>query len=141
MLRVRTAYPSRVHSVFLVRSVLLIFLIFCVLLLCVFTFWVPCCDVRYDFRIKTMFCSYLSPAVCRRAHILSTLFVFVSTWCCPTHIMLSVCFVFLSLMYPMLPVSLDCPLTIAPSVFSNAYLWWDYWRYVCNFNWQLTILP
>jgi hypothetical protein len=32
-------------------SVLLIFLVFCVVLLCVFTFWVPCCDVR----IKTMF--------------------------------------------------------------------------------------
>ena len=25
------------------------------LLLCVFAFFVPCCDVRYDFRIKTMF--------------------------------------------------------------------------------------
>ena len=28
-----------------------------VALLCVFAFWVPCCDVRYYFRIKTMFCS------------------------------------------------------------------------------------
>ena len=27
----------------------------CLILLCVFTLWVPCCDVRYDFRIKTMF--------------------------------------------------------------------------------------
>jgi len=27
--------------------------IFCVVLLCVFTFWIPCCGVRYDFRIKT----------------------------------------------------------------------------------------
>jgi len=25
--------------------------IFCVVLLCVFTFFVPCCDVRSDFRI------------------------------------------------------------------------------------------
>jgi hypothetical protein len=32
------------------RSVWLILLVFCVLLLCVFTFWVPCCD----FRIQTM---------------------------------------------------------------------------------------
>jgi len=31
----------------------------------VFAFWVPCCDVRYDFRIKTMFSSPLSPVVCR----------------------------------------------------------------------------
>ena len=31
-------------------------------------------------------------------------------------------FVFLRLMYPMLPVSLDCPFLIAPSVFSSVYL-------------------
>jgi len=31
-------------------------------------------------------------------------------------------FVFLSLVYPMLPVSLDCPFLIAPSVFSNLYI-------------------
>ena len=31
-------------------------------------------------------------------------------------------FVFLRLVYPMLPVSLDCPFLIAPSVFSNVYL-------------------
>ena len=30
--------------------VLLILLVFCVVLLCVFTYLVPCCDVRYDFR-------------------------------------------------------------------------------------------
>jgi hypothetical protein len=38
----------------------------------VFTFWVPCRDVRCDFRIKTMFGS--SPVVCRRSHFLYTLF-------------------------------------------------------------------
>jgi hypothetical protein len=33
------------------------------------------------------------------------------------------CFVFLRLIFPMLPVSLDCPpFLIAPSVFSNVYL-------------------
>ena len=31
---------------------LLIFLVVYVVLLCVFTFLVPCCDVRYDFHIK-----------------------------------------------------------------------------------------
>ena len=31
-------------------------------------------------------------------------------------------FVFLRLVYRMLPVSLDCPLLIAPSIFSNVYL-------------------
>jgi hypothetical protein len=49
----------------------------CVFLLCFFTFRVSLCDVRYDFRIKTMFGSSLHPVVCRRAHVLFTLFVFV----------------------------------------------------------------
>ena len=41
---------------------------------------------------------------------------------CPTHIVLYYCFLFLPLVYPMLPVSLDCPFLIAPSVFSTVYL-------------------
>jgi hypothetical protein len=44
-----------------------LFLGFCVVLLCVFTFCIPCCDVSYDFRIKTMFGSFLPPVVCRMA--------------------------------------------------------------------------
>ena len=40
---------------------------------------------------------------------------------CPTHIVL--CFVFLRLVYPMLPVSLECPFFLAPQVFSNVYLY------------------
>ena len=45
--------------------------------LCVFTFWDPCCDVRYDFRIETMFGSSLPLVVCRSPHVLFTLFLFV----------------------------------------------------------------
>ena len=41
----------------------------------VFMFWVSCCDVRYDFHIKTMFGSPLYLAVCRKVHVLFTLFV------------------------------------------------------------------
>ena len=55
---------------FFMGSTLLIFLFFYVVLLCVFTFWFPCCDVQYDFRIKTMFSSSLPPVVCRRTHVL-----------------------------------------------------------------------
>jgi len=47
---------------------------FCIVLLCVFTFWVPCCDARYDFHINTMFGSSLPPVVCAR--ILLALIVF-----------------------------------------------------------------
>ena len=42
---------------------------FCVVLLWVFTFLVLCCDVRYDFRIKTMFDSSLPPLVCIMSYL------------------------------------------------------------------------
>ena len=38
------------------------------------------------------------------------------------------CFVFLRLVYPMLPVSLDCSFLIAPSVFSNVLFWTSCFR-------------
>ena len=75
----------------------------------------------YDFPIKTMFGSSLPPVVCWRAHVLFTLFVFVCVKWCPAHIVLYYCFVFLHIVYPVLPVSLDCTFLIAPSVFSNVY--------------------
>ena len=42
---------------------LLILLVCCVVLLCVFTFWVQCCDVSYDFRIKTVWLVFTSSCV------------------------------------------------------------------------------
>ena len=115
--------------------------------LCVFTFWVPFCHVRYDFRINMMFGHPLLPVVCR-THVLFTLFVFVCVYWCPTHIVLCFCFVFLLLVanfsglsvvdYPFVilqflwivrfwlpfrysPVSLDCPLLITLSLFSDVF--------------------
>jgi hypothetical protein len=41
---------------------------------------------------------------------------------CSTHIVLYFFFFFLCLVYPMLPVSLDCPFLLVPSVFSNIYI-------------------
>ena len=72
------------------RSVLLIFVELCVLRLCVLTFWVPC----GDFRIQTMVGSSLSPVLCKRAYVLSTLFVFACGQRCPTHIVFVFLFVF-----------------------------------------------
>jgi hypothetical protein len=54
---------TEVHPGSLVGSLLLIFLVLSLVLLCVFTFRLPCCDVRYDFRIKTMFGSSLPPVI------------------------------------------------------------------------------
>jgi hypothetical protein len=39
------------------------------------------------------------------------------------------CFDFFRLVYPMLPVSLDSPCLIAPSIFSNVYLPFNPTRY------------
>ena len=75
---------------------------------CVFPVCVPCCDVRYDFRMQTMFVSSLPPVVCRRAHVLFTLFVLACAQWCPANI--AVCFAsffFVVLVYPMLRVSPD----------------------------------
>ena len=83
----RVSYKKQELLTLRVGSVLIIILVSCVFLLCVFTFWVPCCDVRYDFRIQTMFDSSLPPVVCRRARVLLMLSVFVayivvsSTYC------------------------------------------------------------
>jgi hypothetical protein len=57
-------------------------------------------------------CLSSHPVVCRRAHVLFMLFMFTCALCC-------LCFVFHCLV---LPVSLDCPFLITPSVFSNVYL-------------------
>ena len=63
-----------------------------------------------------------NPDVCRRAHVLITLFVFACTQWCPAHILLCFYVICLRLVYPMLSVYLDYPFLIAPSVFSNVYL-------------------
>ena len=83
---------------------------------------VPCCDVRYDFRIKKMFGSSLHPVVCRRAHVLFTLCLFVHggvqhTLCC---VFVLFYFVLCTLCWQVF--FLVCPFLIAPSVFSNVYL-------------------
>jgi hypothetical protein len=105
-----------------VGSVLLIFLIFCVVLLCVltfwfpccdvrydfpiksmlgiFTFWFPCCDVRYDFRIKTMFGSSLPPVVCCRSHALFMLCVFILF----VFVLCTLCWQFLWIVHFWLPI-------------------------------------
>jgi hypothetical protein len=96
-------------------------LIFWVVLLCVFTFWVPCWDVRCDFRIKAMLVSSVPSVVCRRPHVLFTLVVFPGEKWCPTHIVLF-CFVFPRLVYLMLSVSLNCQFIMSHSVFLYVYL-------------------
>ena len=85
-------YP-KLNPEFLVGSVLLIVLFLCTVILCVSTVWVPF-GVRYDFRIKPMFGLSLPPVVCRRAHVLFTLFVFACPEWCPTHIVWCFCLFF-----------------------------------------------
>jgi hypothetical protein len=98
--------------------------------ICFWTYWhlssfcVPCCNVRYDFHIKTMFGSSLPLFVCRRT------FFYVICVCLRISLSNTSCFVFfLRLVYPMLPVSLDCPFLIAPSLFSNVH-------WLTHRNWQ-----
>jgi hypothetical protein len=69
-------YNNIHHKMFVNYSNTFLFYFFGAVLLCVFTFLVPCCDVRYDFRIKTMFGSSLPPVNCRKTHVLFTRFLF-----------------------------------------------------------------
>jgi hypothetical protein len=88
----------------------------CVVLLFVFTFRVPCCNVCYDFLIITMFGSSLPSVACLRAYVLFT-------FSCSLVVSNSYCVVFFVVL---LQLSLDCPSLIAPSVFSNVYLHWKH---------------
>jgi hypothetical protein len=94
---------------------------------------------------ENVFSSLSHPlVVCSRAHVLFRLFVFVCVQWCSTHLVLCFCFVFLlRLVYPMLPVSLDCTFLIVHSVFSNVYLRNISWKPYCvesfNKGWHDTI--
>jgi len=89
---------------------LLIFLVFFVL-----SYYV---SLRSEFRIKTMFCSSLPPVVCRRDHVLFTLFVFV--WYSGVQHVL--CFVFALFFFVVWFQFLwIVHILMAPSVFSNVY--------------------
>ena len=60
--------------------------------------------------------------VCRMAHVLFTLFVNVCVYWCLTHIVFCFIFVFLCLVYPMLPVSLDCSFFLLPLRYSLTFI-------------------
>ena len=73
-------------------------------------------------------------------HVLYTLFVFANVLCFPTHVVLFSYFDFLRLVYPMFPVSLDCPpFFIVPSVFSNVYLEISFHIHQYNYDIQKNI--
>ena len=63
--------PTALSNTFLVGSVLLIISVLCAVPLCVFTFWVPCCDDRFDFRFFAflMFGSSLDQVVSGKVHV------------------------------------------------------------------------
>ena len=58
--------------------------------------YVLCCNVSYNFCIKTMFGSSLPPVFCRRAHVLFTLFVFVCSIMVPNSYCVVILFCFSS---------------------------------------------
>ena len=94
----------------------------CVVLLCVFTFRVPCCDVCYDYRITAMFCSSFTSSCLQEE---SCLFYVI---CVCLRIVMSntysVVFLFclFSSCVPYVASFSGLSILIAPSVFSNVYL-------------------
>ena len=102
-----------IHPRFFGGSVFLIFL-------CVFKFWIPCCDVRYDFRIKTMFGSSLPPVI-SGVSMSYLRYLCLFAYDGVQHIMCWVFDLFFFLVCSLMPVPLDCPFFIGPSVVSNVY--------------------
>ena len=115
---VYTLWTPEFTPCFLVESVFLLFLVFCVVLLCFFTFLVPCCDVRYDFHIKNNVWFVFTPKLFVGGLMSYLCYLCLFAYSVVQHIL---CCGFLHPVYPMLPVSLDCPFFIAHSVFSNVY--------------------
>ena len=77
--------------------------------------------VRYDFRMKTMLgLSLLQLFVGGSISYLRYFCLFANSGV--QHIFC--CVFFLLRVYPVLPVSLECPFFIVPSVFSNVSLQW-----------------
>ena len=69
-------------------------------------------QIRYDFRIKTMLGAHFHPVVCRRDHVLFTLYVVACAQWRPTNVVLCFCFVCFRFLCSVLPVLLDCPFGI-----------------------------
>ena len=95
-------------------------LVFCVVLLCVFTFLVPCVVISgpisaYNNVWFVFASSCLQEDSCLIYVICVCLRIVVSN----TYCIVIFC---LLILYHIMPVSLDCPFLIAPSVFSNVYL-------------------
>ena len=75
--RVVMSYHVSLRSVFRVSCpIMCLYVLYSVfvVLSCVFTFCIPCCDVRYNFHIKRW---SLSPVFCERDQVLFMLFVLV----------------------------------------------------------------
>jgi hypothetical protein len=71
---------ARVHTVDCMHICHIVFA--CVVILCVFTLWVPCCDVRYDFHIKTML-RYLYLFIHSAVQHMCCVFACFSSYCVP----------------------------------------------------------
>ena len=69
------------------------------------------------FWLNITFAAFLPSVACRMDHVLFTLLCLFAQ----SGVQHIFCCNFLLLVYPLFPVSLDCPFLIAPSVFSNAY--------------------
>jgi hypothetical protein len=97
----------------LVGLVLLIFLVFCVVFLCLFVF-VPC--LVYPMLRVFLDCPFLS-CVPNVTSVSGLSILVLCTQCYQCFWIVHSC-----LVYPMLPVFLDCPFLIGSSVYSNVYL-------------------
>ena len=88
--------------------------------------YVICVSLRIV--VSNTYCVVFFFVLCTLCYQFLCVVLCFSSSCVPYVASFSVlCFVFRRLVYPMLPVSLDCPILIAPLIFSDFYIY-----LVCN---------
>jgi hypothetical protein len=90
-----------------------------------------CLRLVYPLLTVSLDCPLIGPTVFSNVifglfvFVLCTLycqFLWIVLWLALRYSLTFICFVCLRLVYPLLPISLDCPSLIGPTVFSNVYL-------------------
>ena len=99
-------------SVAVAFIIMLIFLVSCLYVLST----VQCYPLRFPPKHDVWL--FTSSCLLEVSCLINVICVYLQQWC-PTHIVLCFCLVFLRLVFTILLVSLDCPILIALSVFSN----------------------
>ena len=95
------------------------------------------CRTGHSLPRGAMLVSSFPPIVCSRTHVLFTLYLFACVYVWSTDVVYYFWFIFLRLLYPVLPVSLDCPFFLLPIRYFLTFVidTVAFSCYECNVSW------